>query len=189
MPLSRIPFVFFGAGYSYALLINQVILGLSEVKPALSLVFVAISWAIYLTLQSTKSWSDFEYTSPPWYTYLNSASTFFYNITVCGILQLSINRFISVNPRGKLRNIVEHGGLALNVVILLVRTARTILIFIQNSGSSVFPISTVLHMATIFSFLAVFSWILYPFIEFTMSHFVLMLLTVQLEQIIQLQTL
>ncbi|KAI8899970.1 hypothetical protein BC833DRAFT_563654 [Globomyces pollinis-pini] len=148
MPLTRGLFATFASGFSLSLMLKQLLIVLSTTLNYmhLSLIF---NWTLYIFLQLVNQWSNLEKRPIPNFTYINSTSTIFYSIALCMVFYTSVDRFLAINNQIYGYKYIRLSSYGLLVVLLGSRLIRTILIFIQNSGSSLFPASNYIQLATI----------------------------------------
>ncbi|KAI8894511.1 hypothetical protein BC833DRAFT_604667 [Globomyces pollinis-pini] len=113
------------------------------------------SWLIYVTIQLINAWTILENSKIPNFTYAVSFSTLLYNITICGILFVSLQRFEALYSTNLKSLPIKKIGLYFIGVLFLARTIRSGLVFLQNTGSAVFPESNMIQLATIFPILII----------------------------------
>ncbi|KAJ3270721.1 hypothetical protein HDV01_007477 [Terramyces sp. JEL0728] len=61
-----------------------------------------------------------------------------------------MQRYLAINHETKFAVYVRWATIGLMVVVFTIRFARTVLVYIQNSGSAVFPVAATLQVITIF---------------------------------------
>ena len=155
MPLNRSYFLLFSAGYSCSVLHSKlVILWVDENKQRVNIVLY-ISWLIYIALQTLIAWIDLEDDTYKASTIALGISTFFYNVSICSILYMSMSRILVLYPGTRQQRITQKLLYPLVGILFAIRTARSIMILVRNLGTSVFPQSNIMHVITLFPILVV----------------------------------
>ncbi|KAJ3321659.1 hypothetical protein HDV06_003952 [Boothiomyces sp. JEL0866] len=101
-------------------------------------------------IQLVNTWSTLQTRTIENFTWVVSTSTLFYSVCVTSLLYISMQRYLAINHQSTYSEWIRKGTIAMLVVLFLVRVVRTGYVFIQNSGSSVFPIASTLQILTIF---------------------------------------
>ncbi|KAI8899971.1 hypothetical protein BC833DRAFT_583537 [Globomyces pollinis-pini] len=148
MPLTRSLFAIFSSGFALAIMFRQLIIVLSNTLNIIHLSMI-FNWILYIFLQLVNQWSNLEKRPITNFTYVNSTSTIFYSIALCMVFYTSVDRFLAINNQIYGYKYIRFGSYGLLVVLLGSRLIRTVLIYIQNSGSSLFPASNYIQLATI----------------------------------------
>jgi hypothetical protein len=154
MSLNRSYFLLFAAGFSVSILLKQSIVLITDRKKQWVNLVLYNSFMLYVLIQLVNAWSTLEKRTIPNFTYAISFSTLLYSISLCATLYISMQRVSCFYPVGKFQAFVSKGMIVIPAVLFAVRIVRTVLVFIQNSGSSVFPQAAVMQLITLLPVLA-----------------------------------
>ncbi|KAJ3314264.1 hypothetical protein HDV04_000630 [Boothiomyces sp. JEL0838] len=136
--LNRSYFVLFCGGFSLSLVLKQLALVLS-IPSQRRFGYLLLVWSGYIIIQLANTWSTLQGNTLSGITLAVSTSTLFYSACVTWLLYISMQRYLAINHEAKYKLVIRRGTIALMLTIFVIRFVRTILIYIQNSGSAVFP--------------------------------------------------
>ena len=151
MALARLPFICFAAGFATALFIVQFINKTTKWPRAIS--FWIGSWIIYISTHGIYYWYINGYEAPPGFSYMVPFSTIFFAITLSGILDISTNRTIAFFPT--INPMWRKVSIAMNAIIFIIRMVRSVILFIDNNGTVLIPVVSIMHFVTLFIVLIV----------------------------------
>ena len=153
MALNRLYFLLFAGGFSISVLLSKLVVLWVDQKKQIMNVVLYISWLSYLIIQLTFAWTKIEDTAVEIPNVLLSFSTLFYNVSICSILYMSMQRNLVLYPAGDIQRYTKMLMYPLLIVLFIIRTSRSIVIFISNSGEILFPHTNILHAITMFPIL------------------------------------
>ena len=151
--LNRSLFLLFAGGFSCSVLLSKlIVLWVDKNKQTMNVVLY-ISWFSYLLIQIPFYWAQLEEGGYEMPDFMLSISTLFYNVSICSILYMSIERILVLYPAGKIQKYTRLAMYPLLIVLFVIRTARSVIVFLQNTGLVLSTETNILHAVTLFPIL------------------------------------
>ena len=150
---TRVFFLLIAAGFSYSVLLTKLPTLLVYSSNQIINVVVFIAWLVYIIAQTLLVWDSINAGSLLASSKMIGLSTMFYNVAICSILFMSMNRILDIYKVGRLPKVTKLLIYPLVGILFGLRTVRSVLIISNPEPNFSSPVN-VLHAATLFPILA-----------------------------------
>ncbi|KAI8904283.1 hypothetical protein EDD86DRAFT_278059 [Gorgonomyces haynaldii] len=170
--LSRGLFILFSGGFSFAFLLKQLPLLLTQRHPWLQRIFY-LSYFTYVMIQLASVWSFLDNRPLSNFSNVTNFSTLLYTIALVGTLYISAQRVIALYPSTQYCKWVQRLLWPVLALFLITRIIRTVFVFLNNSATN--SLANWLQLATLLPILIIRSYFdissFYALVQIRMANY------------------